>query len=465
MHRRFRTGLQTGLLVLLLAGCAAPEPLRLDPQALTPEQWATPNPEVLPELPGWLDELADPRLHQLVAEALAQNPELAAAREQVEQTRLALRISAADRLPVLSLSLNDERSESTDNSLSLATELSWDADLWGELAAEERRAELEYASAQADLRRQVQTLAADVSRTWFQLQEAQLLLELYQRRSDNLQGNLATLESGYRQGLYEALDLYLARNDVHAQQAVVAQQAQTLAETRRALELLLGRYPEGRLLSSARLPLIDRPPAALLPARMVERRPDLQASWLGLLAADQALAAAYRARFPDFSLSASHGGSSDTLSALVSSGNLAWTLGASLTQTLFDGGQLRAAQQQQAARRRELEQSHLAALQAAFAEVENALSDGAALRQQHERYLAAQENAIQAEQLAFERYQRGLEEFTTVLEAQRRSLDAQSNVIELRRALLENRIDLALALGGPFASAQPPSETTETLAR
>lgn len=98
-------------------------------------------------------------------------------------------------------------------------------------------------------------------------------------------------------------------------------------------------------------------------------------------------------------------------------------------------------------------------------EVENALSDGAALRQQHERYLAAQENAIQAEQLAFERYQRGLEEFTTVLEAQRRSLDAQSNVIELRRALLENRIDLALALGGPFASAQPPSETTETLAR
>lgn len=459
------------LLPLLLAGCAAPAPLTLERQAITPAQWQADAAQ--PDMatgyqPGWLEALHDPRLTELVAEALQQNPELAAAREQVEQSRLALRISAADRWPALSLSLSDERTESGSNSLTLSTGLSWDADLWGQLRAEQRQAQLEYAAAQAELRQQEETLAADIGRLWFQLQEAQLLLELYRERSANLQRDLQTIESGYRQGLYEALDLYLARNDVHAQQAELAAQTQTLAETRRALELLLGRYPAAALTSAARLPWPGNPPAAQLPARMVERRPDLQASWLNLLAADQALAAAHRARFPDLTLSSSYGGSSESLSALVSSGNLAWTLGASLSQTLFDAGRLKSAEEQQAARRRELEQTYLTDLYAAFAEVENALSGGAALRRQYALYLDAEQNAMQAEQLAFERYQRGLEEFTTVLEAQRRSLDAQTSVIQLRRALLENHIDLALALGGRFAAeiqAQPPGDLSESSPR
>lgn len=441
------------------------------PQVVTPPQWQAASPAAseaeeaatLPP-PGWLAQLHDARLTALVTEALRHNPDLAAAREQLEQSRQALRISRAARLPLLGLSFSGDRAESEGRSFSLATDLSWDPDLWGELRAEQRQAQLEYAAAAADLRHQQATLAADISRTWFQLQEAQLLQTLYRERSTTLERDLETIEFGYRQGLYEALDLYLARNDVNAQQADLAEQTQLVAESRRTLELLLGRYPAAAITTRAELPLIAPLPEAGLPAQMVARRPDLQASWLQLLAADQALAAAHRARFPDFTLTAAYGGSSEVLSNLVSSGNLAWTLGASLAQTLFDGGQRAAEQARQAARRRELEQSYLSALYAAFAEVENALSAAAALQQQHQLYQEARDNAIQAEQLAFERYQRGLETYTTVLEAQRRSLDAQTSVIRLRRALLENQVDLALALGGPFAATpnQPFSDTTES---
>ncbi|WP_286237871.1 efflux transporter outer membrane subunit [Neptuniibacter halophilus] len=452
--------LTTMLLSLMLTGCVTPQTLKVDPVSHMPEQWSRTD-NRSSQLSGWLTELNDPQLTQLVAEALQSNPELAAAQARLEQARQALRISDADRYPDLALSLGAERAENADGSLTLNSELSWDPDLWGELGARQRQTQLEFVAATAELRQAEEELAVSVANRWFELQEAQLLLQLYTERSATLESDLAVIESGYRQGLYEALDLFLARNDLNAQNSTVAEQQQTLAESRRALEQLLGRYPQAALITEASLALTEEEQMPLLSSGMLLRRPDLQASWLSLLAADQALAAAHSARYPSFSLSAAYGGSSSALSELVSGGGLAWSLGASLVQTLFDAGRLEATEAQQLAVRQELESSYLNDLYSAFTEVENALDQRATLKQRHALYLAARSNADQAEQLAFERYQRGLETYTTVLEARRRSLDAQTEIISLRRTMLQNRIGLAQALGGSF---QPESANTISLA-
>lgn len=453
--------------VVFAAGCAAPESLSIGQTTDVPQDWhieqAGERAAEQLESPGWLAGFDDIRLESLVQEAIVNNPDLAAARARAEQAYQAVVITGADRYPGVGLSYDLSRPESGTTTFSLAVGFSWDLDVWGELSARQRQAQLEYASATAELKQARETLAADISRAWFRLQEAQLLLALYRERSDNLKSDLAVIESGYRQGLYEALDLYLARNDLNAQLATVSEQALALAESQRALEQLLGRYPAAVLSSEQTLPVIETAVPLVLPSEMVVRRPDLQASWLSLLAADEGLAAAHRARFPSFSLNADYGGSSDDLSELVSSGNLAWLLGASLTQPLFDAGRLRAQQDQQLARRQELEQSYLSDLYSAFTEVENALDARGALAERFRLYLSAEENALQAEQLAFERYQRGLEEFTTVLESQRRSLDAQTNVIQLRRSLLENRVALAVALGGSFDASPTDAVSNDML--
>ncbi|SEG47882.1 efflux transporter outer membrane subunit [Marinobacterium lutimaris] len=458
-------GLLVAVSVILAAGCAAPESLSIDQTTEVPSGWQSEQAadavaEQL-ESPGWLAGFDDERLELLVLEAMVHNPDLAAARARVEQAHQAVVITGADRYPGLGLSYDLNRPESGATSFSLAAGFSWDVDIWGELSARQRQAQLEYASAEAELKQSRETLAADISRAWFRVQETQLLLKLFRERSDNLKSDLAVIESGYRQGLYEALDLYLARNDLNAQLATVEEQALALAEAKRTLEQLLGRYPAAALSSEETLPVLETELPLVLPSEMVVRRPDLQVSWLNLLAADEGLAAAHRARFPGFSLSAEYGGSSDDLSELVSSGNLAWLLGASLTQPLFDAGRLRAQQDQQLARRQELEQNYLSNLYTAFSEVENALDGRGALAERYRLYLNAEENALQAEQLAFERYQRGLEEFTTVLESQRRSLDAQTNVIQLRRSLLENRVALAVALGGSFDAPANDRSTSD----
>ncbi|GAA0792761.1 efflux transporter outer membrane subunit [Marinobacterium sediminicola] len=437
-------------LMVLLTACSAPPELQ-PPSPDLPSAWQSPA-DTGEQSPDWLVGLNDPALVELVDEAMLRNPSLEAVRQQWLAAQQRAEITGAARYPQLSLELSSRRQEGSPRSESMEQGSGWTLDVWGKLSADQREAELSRAAAEAAYVEQREALAASLARNWFALQEARMLLMLYTQRRDNLQQNLDIIESGYRQGLNEALDLYLARNNLHAEAARVEQQQQTLSELQRELERQLGRYPAAQLTNDALLPLNDEVIVAGQPAEILTRRPDLQQQWLQLLASDAALAAAHRDRFPAFNLSAAYGGSSDALSDLLSGGNLAWSLGASLVQSLFDAGRKAAVQDQALAVRREQEQRWLDALFSALTEVENALSSRQSLKARYALYLKAEQNALSAETLAFEQYRNGLENYTTVLEAQRRSLDAQTSVINLRRQLLDNRIELYRALGGRFAS-------------
>ena len=92
----------------------------------------------------------------------------------------------------------------------------------------------------------------------------------------------------------------------------------------------------------------------------------------------------------------------------------------------------------------------------AFREVEDGLSTEAALRRQREYLSTALDLSRQSELAARERLEDGAIDATLYLAAQRASLNAENRVLDLEVAALNNRIALALALGGsPMA---PPPE-------
>ena len=147
------------------------------------------------------------------------------------------------------------------------------------------------------------------------------------------------------------------------------------------------------------------------------------------------------------------------VSDLFSPSSLAWSLIGSISMPLFEGGRLKANEEQARLSVKRQEQAYLATLYDAFNEVETAISQEQALKVRYEKTLEAQENAIAAERLSFEQYQSGLVTYTTVLDAQDRSFNAQSSVIELKNQLIKNRINLHIALGGDFSEAN--SEVAE----
>lgn len=442
---------------VFLVACSGPEIFRQPYSAAVSDQWQQGSHKTDIE-DQWLTQFNDNQLNNLVSEGLGGNYLLAEQAARVAEARLGVIVSGADRMPALSLGLDASRNKNVSpggaaeisNNYALGVDLSWQWDLWGKLNNAQRQSQLTFQAQQAQLTALRQQLAANIATQWYELLAANQLAELFQRRLTNLLQDLDIINSGYQQGINGALDVYLTRTTVAQEQARVAQQQQILLEAKTSLQLLVARHPGQPFAVDKPLPVLASIIPTGLPSQLLTRRPDLQKAWLELLAADQGLAVAHKNRFPSMSLIASTGDSTDTLRELLDGGSLGWSLLASLSQPLFEGGRLSAREDQARSRVMQAEQRYLDQVYQAFAEVENAISRQTSLDDRYRAFLAADKDAQTALELSFDQYRRGLVSYTTVLESQRRSFDAQSTVLELRNQLLQNRIALHLALGGHF---------------
>lgn len=454
---RLHPALLPVLLGLNLSACSWLDVSRDHPLPTTPASWqadaaAVPVPVAAEP---WLAAPDDPKLAELAAIAERSNHELAEQRAVVTQTREALRAVAADRYPSVQLALDTaERQAGVDfarsaSSASVQLQASFELDIWGRLSDLQRSALLAWEEQQVRYEAlRIEVLAALAS-DWYAMLEAEQLVTLLEGRVLNLQQNLAVIEDGYRLGLNESLDVYLARNQLEQEQANLRARVQARDDTRRSVELAVGAYPAASITAEHPLPALAAQPGTGVPAELASRRPDIRAAWLALLSADSNVAAARKARFPRLTLTADVGRSALELIKLASDSVLVWSLAGGLAQPLFDAGRLAAEEAQARAQVVALEQRYLRTVFLAFGEVEQAISQEQSLNDRRRAVERARKNAVAAEELAFDQYRRGIVPYATVLEAQRRSFDAATEVIALRAELLRNRVALHAALGSP----------------
>ena len=135
--------------------------------------------------------------------------------------------------------------------------------------------------------------------------------------------------------------------DLLAQQATEAQTAATLpplqkqlGQSRDALTALLGRLPSEEPAETFRLEDLTLPTAlpVSIPSKLVEQRPDVRQAEANLQAASAQVGVAIADMLPQFNIGANIGSASLAIGQLFSPYTGFWTLGASLSQTLFDAG-------------------------------------------------------------------------------------------------------------------------------
>ncbi|MCK9259155.1 MAG: efflux transporter outer membrane subunit [Azoarcus sp.] len=444
-----------------LSGCAIVEPVALPDLSLTGD-WI----EASPAAPG-AREMADDwwlgfdsaRLDGLVREALNASPDLKIQGERVIQAELALRSTGASLFPSLGLSggTDWQRSDNGDRGASLVSErkssslglsASYELDLWGRVAATIESADASLTATRYDFDALRLSMTASVATTYFQLLASQARLDIARANLATAERVLKVVDARYRYGAASALDVSRQRTTVLTQSAVIGPLEVQVRQTGSALAILLGRTPqtpgpEPEALAKLRIP----PVSAGLPADLLLRRPDLAAAESTLRGAAADIAAARAALLPTFSLAAAGGLASDFLLSLADPSS-STTLSASLVQTVFDGGQLRAQVDITRSRQRELLEQYRKAILIALKEVEDALGNAGRDARQESIQTRIAAEAERSLRLAELRYREGADDLLSVLDAQRILFSTQDRLVQLRQARLTNAVDLYRVLGG-----------------
>lgn len=449
------------LVIIGLVGCAtAPEPSEA-PELSLPEAWtAAAASGSLTE--GWMKDFNAPELEALVSEALAHNANLQRVAAVLGQSRAEARIAGADLMPSAGFGLDGARQQISTfgptstggvifENYNLGLDLSWEIDLWGRLRDLGSAALARVQVSEAELRGARMSLAGQVAKTWFNLIEAEQQVAEATRTADAYRENVKTLESRFQRGLSEGLELRQIRTLAASAQADLATRERARDNAKRSLEVLLGRYPEAAVQSRQALPALPGTIPAGLPTELIERRPDLVAAERRLAAADKELNARKKDLLPKISLTASGGTSSQEFDDLLDGDFSVWSLAGNLAQPVFQGGRIVANIDRSASIRDQAAAAYRDAALQAFLEVETTLAAESYLKNEYAHLKAAADEANAAEAQAWDRYSKGTAEFLNVLDSQRTAAGARSRLIRTKNLLLQNRIDLYLALGGAFA--------------
>ena len=403
---------------------------------------------------GWIESFNDPVLSRLVREAQANNPSLRAAAASVEQAQALARQAGANLTPDINLTAGAGRGgvidsgSTTGNQFDVGLQIGWEVDLWGRIRSGTAQAAASAQAAEADYRFAQYSLAANTALAYFTAIEANVQTAIAKDNLGVLERTQSIVDAQFNEGLASAQDVALSRTDLATaqEQVVTLEGAQRSAQ--RALELLLGRYPAADIELREALPEPPPSPPAGVPSGLLERRPDLIAAERRVAAAFNATNQAQAARLPSLSLTGNLGGSSPELSDVLNPANVIWNIGTSLLAPIFDGGRRRedvtiATTEQEAS----LAQYADTALRS-FSDVETALDQGVVLDQREQALNEAVDQASEAYRLADLRYKEGETSLLDLLTIQQRELQARSNQSSVQRLLLEQRINLNLALGG-----------------
>lgn len=437
---------QTLGIALLLGGCGAvPQRDVMSISPKTPAHWAADNAISTKQATQWLAIFADPALSQWVNVALVANYDLKAAATRVEIARQQARIAGAGRLPQLGFSTDYQRgnlSNSSENSAYALFNFSWELDVWGRIKASQQAAQQDATAARADFYGARLSLAARTAQSYFDLLEANLQVEVSEQSIKDRRIIVELVRGRFQRGLTGGLDVRLVLTDLENAKAQLASAQNQVQQITRRLEVLLGQYPGGNLKHTADLP--NPPPmiSAGLPSELLTRRPDVIAAFERLKATDSRLASAKKALLPRITLTAN--GGADLLDPRAA----AWNLAMGLVQPIFTGGRLTAEIRLNQARSQEALHNYQSVTLNAFREVEQALAAEQWLYQQEQALKQAVEQTQASRELAVYSYRQGLIQILTLLDSYRSTLTAQSQYLAVRRQLLNNRIDLYLALGG-----------------
>jgi outer membrane protein, multidrug efflux system len=449
------------------------------PGETAPPQWQATLPrdgaaDALPHggdaaaLADWWQRFDDPLLPELVRDAQVNNPTLAQALARLAEARAGVRSSSAQRWPSVNASAQAQRGSSASSNFSASTQGSvgidaqWEVDLFGATRAQIAAAQARSEQAALGWHSARVSLAADVAGTYVSYRACEAQQQVQDQDASSQTQTAELTREKVRVGFEAPANGALADGAAaESGNRAIAQRAECEVLVK-SLVVLTGQAEPAlrtRLQSknTAKLPQPGAFAVGVLPAQLLQQRPDIAAAERALVAAAADVGVAEAAHYPRLTFSGNLGRSLLRVGGNNSDGT-SWGFGPSLVLPVFDGGARRANEDAARARYDEARASLDGQLRKAVSEVEEALLrlDAATRREgQAQRaaqgfldYFAAQE----------QRWRIGAGSLIDREEARRTALNAQNALINVQRERVAAWITLYRSLGGGWnpTDATPP---------
>jgi multidrug efflux system outer membrane protein len=430
------------------------------PTVAVPPQWTAAGAGTGVVTDNWLSGFHDDQLTALVAEAILHNANLQVGAARVEQAQLYAKLAGAKLYPSVDLLARGGGKLSGDQSglQGGVLTVNWEVDLWGRVRYGRAAAAADALSAGAEYEYARQSIAAQVAKAWFIATEAELQAEVARSTILGSEELVSLAETRSKVGVGNEEDVYVARASVGTYRDALRQIDLARDQARRALELLVGRYPAGTTAASPQLPAQPDAVPGGLPSELLERRPDVIAAERRVAAAFNRVHEAKAARLPVISLTTGVSSISSELFVLKDRDNPVWNFGANLLMPVFRGGALKTQVEIRTAEQKQAVAAYAEVGLRAFGEVEAALAAEIASRDREKILGDTLSDNRRALELVQTQFKVGSTDLRFVTQRQLALNSTQSALVRAQTEQRIQRVNLHLALGGSFEVKPPKTQ-------
>jgi len=417
----------------------------------------------------WWEMFNDPQLNALQEQVNISNQSIALADANFRAARAIVRQSRSQYFPTVSTSpsiVHSRQSGASSSNFSagrvftaysLPFDASWEPDLWGRIRNTVKASVSEAQATAGDLQNVRLSVQAELAFDYYQLRALDAQKALLDSTVLAFQQQLDLTQVRFQTGIASDEDVALAETQLRTTEAQATDVGILRAQLEHAIAMLTGQ--PASTFSLPFKPLEAAPPPIPLgvPSQLLERRPDIAAAERRVAEANAEIGVAKAAFYPSLTLSGAAGFESSSIATWFTWPARFFSVGPTLSQTLFDKGKRKAVTEQARAEYDGTVAVYRQTIFTAFQEVEDNLAALRILSRELDQQNAAVASAERTLSLANERYKSGIDSYLNVITAQTALLNNQRTAVNLQMEQMTASVQLIKALGGGWNLSQLPT--------
>jgi NodT family efflux transporter outer membrane factor (OMF) lipoprotein len=451
--------LNAALLCSVLAGCNV-GPKYIPPAATAPaafkesptqfketDGWTVAQPQDATLRGKWWEIYNEPELNALEEELNIDNQNIQQAFENFMEARALVREARSQLFPTVSVGGSYTRSQSSSNVgsasstgttggkqtqvFSIPADVSWEPDLWDKVHNAVRASQYSAQLSAADLENERLTEQASLAEYYFEIRGQDALQQLLNDTVDADKKAVESEKARYDNGVDDQISLVEAQTTLESAQSAAINAGIARAQYEHAIAMLVGKQASSFSIPVRPLTTAPPPIPVGIPSQLLERRPDVAAAERNMAAANAQIGVATAAFYPALTISGNGGFESSALKNLLAWPSRFWSVGPSISETVYDGGLRRATVNQYIATYNADLAAYRQSVLTAFQQVEDYLAAVRILSQQILRQQEAVNSAQTFLKLETDRYNNGIDPYIDVMTAQTTLLSNQETLNNL----------------------------------